>query len=555
MVMHWRGATAMLLTFLLSSPVLGEAEEPEADPPPVPQEVSVKEAGRSAASEESSVQEDKSSSTPEEVSVQEAASTSEPEEHGNATPDMDLAAVVALVEQQQAELATQREKLAEQERLLENLTKELDALRAPAVATVQEAPAERTPEPEKPEPEPQVADATGTREEKTSEELRAETGDAVVKAQVDDPTKALIEEFPGAWRLPGTQAALAIGGFVRSTAVYNFDPLEITDRFIVGSIPVTSDVKKSVEAESGITADQSRLNFDLREPTDVGILRAFIEGDFASSNSQFRLRHAFGQWRKVLMGKTWSGFVDTQATPEEVDFEGLNGRVNVRQSQARFSNPLGDKYQFQLSLEDPNPEIQNGRGVTRMPDLVLSGNFQPRERLHARLAILGRQIRAQRTVENGGGVEKEYAWGVSVSGRLDTPWYDERDALLYQINAGNGIGRYINDLGSVGNYDGIFDPENGDLELFDVVAGYVSWQHWWGKSTRSNFTLGAVDVDSPDFVEGDAYRRTIRASANIFWTPTPRIDVGLEYLWGERENEDGADGDAVQVQMSARYRF
>jgi hypothetical protein len=353
--------------------------------------------------------------------------------------------------------------------------------------------------------------------------------------------------------LPGTNAALAIGGYVKTAVVFNNDPLEIRDRFIVGSIPV--DDTGDIEAQSSITASQSRLNFDLREPTDFGILRAFIEGDFAQENDTFRLRHAFGQWKKVLAGKTWSAFVDTAATPEEVDFEGLNGRINVRQSQVRFMPTIGQNYEFQLSLEDPNPEIQNGQGVTRAPDLVASGRFQVLDRLHVKLALLGRQIRGQVAQEFGGSVDKEYAWGSTLSGRFQTPRWDERDSLLFQLNAGNGIGRYVNDLSSVGNFDGIFNPDTGKLELFDVISGYVSWQHWWRGSIRSNFTFGAVEVDNPGFVEGSAYKQTLRFSTNLLWTPTPRIDIGAEYLWGRRENEDGNNDTATQIQMSARYRF
>ena len=72
---------------------------------------------------------------------------------------------------------------------------------------------------------------------------------------------------------------------------------------------------------------------------------------------------------------------------------------------------------------------------------------------------------------------------------------------------------------------------------------------------RSNFTFGAVEVDNPDFVSGDAYKRTLRFAANLMWSPTPRIDLGAEYLWGNRENEDGENGDATQIQLGARYRF
>ena len=99
--------------------------------------------------------------------------------------------------------------------------------------------------------------------------------------------------------------------------------LQIKDRFIVGSIPVGIDDTTGDEAQSSVTADQSRLNFDLRQPSEYGIFRAFIEGDFAGSDESFRLRHAFGQWRRVISGKTWTTFMDPDASPEEVDFEGL----------------------------------------------------------------------------------------------------------------------------------------------------------------------------------------------------------------------------------------
>ena len=65
--------------------------------------------------------------------------------------------------------------------------------------------------------------------------------------------------------MPGTDAALAIGGFVKTDVVYNFDPLQIKDRFIVGSIPVGITETTGDEAQSSVTADQSRLNFDLRQ--------------------------------------------------------------------------------------------------------------------------------------------------------------------------------------------------------------------------------------------------------------------------------------------------
>jgi hypothetical protein len=469
---------------------------------------------------------------------------------GAGQAEMDLPAVVALLREQAALLAEARSDLKTQAQLLESqrleisvLRQEVDALRVPVAGVAASS--------QPVAPLPEVAEKMAL-EEKSVTERKAETGRSVSQAQVDDPARELLSEFPGAWRVPGTSAALGIGGYVKSTIVLNKDPLEIRDRFIVGSIPLDNSLVQDLEAQSSVTASQSRLNFDLREPTPVGVLRAFIEGDFAGEGESFRLRHAFGQWNRVLAGKTWSAFVDTEASPEEVDFEGLNGRINVRQSQVRVMPRYGEEFEFQLSLEDPNPKIDNGTGVNRNPDIVLSGRFQPNPRLHVKVGLLGREIRAQSI---DGEVEKEFAWGASVSGRFTTPLLDERDSLLFQLNAGNGIGRYVNDLSSVGNFDGVFEEGTGRFELFDIKAGYVSWQHWWGGTMRSNFTFGMVDVSNPGWIEGDAYKRTTRASANLLWTPTPRIDLGFEFLWGRRENEDGNDGDATQLQLAARYRF
>lgn len=464
-----------------------------------------------------------------------------------AIPDeqpLNLDQVVKLLREQQQEMQQQRQLLEAQSSEIATLKQELKSMRGIDLASAP-APARHA------TMETEVVSA----KEQTEKQRATETGEAVTSAQVDDPTRDMLKDITGAWRIPGSNATLGIGGYVKTSVVYNYDPLEIQDRFIVGSIPVDSASVENAEAQSSITASQSRLNFDLHQATHVGIMRAFIEGDFAEENDTFRLRHAFGQWRRVLAGKTWSAFVDTEASPEEIDFEGLNARVNVRQAQVRIMPRYGTDYEFQLSLEDPNPSVQNGQGVTRVPDLVATGRFQPHERLHLKVALLGRQIRAQQEPAQGAGIEKSYGWGLSLSGRFNTPMLDQRDSLLLQLNGGTGIGRYINDLASVGDYDGIINPGDGDLELFDVLAGYVSWQHWWRDNLRSNVTLGLVQIDNPGFLDGGAYYKTSRFSSNVIWTPTPSINIGLEYLWGQRENEDGEDGNATQIQAAVKYMF
>lgn len=490
------------------------------------------------------------------VPTPEAAIAPAGDDTASAPKTMDLSEVIALLHEQQRELDSQRQLLDSQSLKIANLTRELDGLR-------EKPPVESGDFVSTPDAEEELTPVTvlvqvatvDTEPDTTSAETEQdiETGNKVAQAQADDPTRDSLKDFKGAWRLPGTDAALAIGGFVKTDIVYNFDPLKIKDRFITGSIPVGADGTDGELAQSSITANQSRLNFDLRQPTNYGIMRAFIEGDFAGEDDTFRLRHAFGQWNRVLAGKTWTTFMDPAASPEEIDFEGLNGRINVRQSQVRYKPKLGEQYELQISMEDPNPEVQNGSGVTRTPDMVLAGRFEPDDRLHIKLALIGREIRGQNCT---GVVDKKYAWGTSISGRFRTPRLNDRDTLVFQASYGDGIGRYVNDLSSIGSYDGIFNKDTEELKLFRIFAGYGSWQHWWGvNQLRSNFTFGLVDVNNPSFVEGDAYKRTVRFSSNLIWSPIPRIDIGGEYLWGRRENEDGNTGDARQLQVAVKYRF
>lgn len=359
------------------------------------------------------------------------------------------------------------------------------------------------------------------------------------------------ESFPGSIPIGGTAAAVKIGGFVKANYIQDFDTIGSSDRFIVGSIP--TDPIEQGDARVELTVGQSRLNFELRDVTDIGTLRAFIEGDFAGDGDTFRLRHAYGQLSDILAGKTWSNFVDVEASPEEVDFEGLNGRVNERQTQFRWFPRIGQDWNLVASLEDPSPFINNGEGVSLIPDLVFSVRRDWFDRWHVKTAAILRQIEGRWDVDNS---VKDTVTGLalSVSGKTAVPRWDPRDNFLFQINYGVGYGRYVNDLGTLAEGDAAFDP-SGTLKALPVLAGYLAFQKWWDEGLRSTFVVGTVHVDTYSWQPDDAYKETQRVSGNLIWSPTSRVDVGGELLWGRREDKNGDDGSALQVQLSSKYRF
>lgn len=260
-----------------------------------------------------------------------------------------------------------------------------------------------------------------------------------------------------------------------------------------------------------------------------------------------------------MVGKTWTTFMDVDTAPEEVDFEGINGRINVRQPQVRWSPSIGERWNLELAAEDPAPDITGGDGVSQIPDIVASirSSLVPPLGSNAwtvKSSLLLRTLRA-RWDQDPNVKQEATGWGLNVSGRRPMLRWDSRDSLSLQFSYGDGYGRYVNDLGSIGGQDAVFDDATGEMRSLKALAGYVSFQKWWRDGLRSTFLASFVNVDNRDFQPGDAYRETSRVSGNLIWSPVPRIDVGGELLWGRREDKDGSSGDASQVQISARYRF
>ena len=499
-----------------------------------------------SASEPMQTQQDATAST-EPVAAEPDQETKTPEA-SPANKKMTLQELQAVLDQQEQQLKKQSALIAKQQELLDRQQertrqqrKDLDQ-QALLLATLQN----------------EIGQLTSDDTSKTLSEdairfrERLQTLETQVAKNDEDPEQLQDSlSFPGSMRIPGTNAAYRIGGFVKMSLVDSLDPIGSDDRFVTSSIPTTPVFR---DGEVTVSSRQSRTNFDVREKTSLGIFRAFVEGDFAGDGDTFRLRHAFGQYGPILTGKTWSTFVDNQASPEEIDFEGISGRINIRQPQIRFFPKIGKDWNLMFSLEDPEVDVEDGEGVSEWPDIVTSVRRTFLERWHIKSSILLRQIQAVSTI-NPMGKEKEIGWGASISGRTSIPWLNEKDLFLFQLNYGDGIGRYINDLESDGGKDAVFDPSDGSLETLKAFAGYFSAQHWWTPKMRSNIVYSWVSMTNHSFQPGDDLERTTRATINWLWSPIPRVDLGAEFLWGRRQDRNGNEGIAKQFQVATTYRF
>ena len=123
------------------------------------------------------------------------------------------------------------------------------------------------------------------------------------------------------------------------------------------------------------------------------------------------------------------------------------------------------------------------------------------------------------------------------------PYSLQKSRFLGGYAAGKGINRYFQDPNGLG-LDGVFTPATG-FELIDSQGWFVAYEQWWADRWTSNFSYSEMHVDVPDVLPDDTYQEGKYVTANLIWLPFDRLGVGIEFLFGERENKDGRNWRSV----------
>ncbi len=365
---------------------------------------------------------------------------------------------------------------------------------------------------------------------------------------------------PGA--VAGTK--FTVGGFVRSDMLYtNTDSGEIADGatgrdlYLPGQIPV-GGADEGTDFDSHIKF--SRLWFGIDNVSDAGDkVTARVEMDFfggalgneVSTNTYgVTIRHAFVGWNQWLAGQTWSNFMDPAALTEAVDFIGpLDGTVFVRQPQIRYTSGA-----WSFSLENPETTITPFRGGTRittddnnLPDITARYTHKAAWG-HLSGALMLRQLAYETTGANAID-DASYALAGSFSGRYN---FDPNNDIRFAVNAGSGIGRYVA-LGVAS--DAVLDAD-GDIDGLDGVAGFVGFHHNFSPKLRGNLYYAAAQYDNDTALTGTGVTKGhYSVAANLFYSPLPKLDLGAELRYAERELENDADGSLTRLHFLARYSF
>ena len=340
---------------------------------------------------------------------------------------------------------------------------------------------------------PQVGEATAKYQQFSEDTVAAPRYDNV----------PLDPKYHGFFRLPGTQDILKIGGYFKTDFIYDLKPAGNTDSFIPSSFPVPQPTSVN---NATISIRPTRLSLDFRVPTTkVGEVRFYVEGDFFGTNSTTpRLRHAYAQVENFLIGQTFTNFMDPDAFPDTLDFQGPNGMVNLRNPQFRYGFALSPSTTLYVSVEKPSSDVlfKTPLGSAQPNAPAPDGAIRLRqefERGHFQVAAIFRDIAAFLPDGRTGSV---FGWGVNTSLGFKT---FGKDNLIFAVAAGHGISRYIQDTSGLGIDAEPTSTPTPHLQATPAVGVEAAYQHYWLKRLRSSAFYSYAAVNNTDLAAPTTY--------------------------------------------------
>ena len=440
------------------------------------------------------------------------------------------------------------------------LQAEIDAMHG--VKDLSKAPQEPVPEPLETgaikRTMPPLPPAVQLTPEQQQAAVSLETSDHETFSEDSEPVPRLYNApleptYPGFFVLPGTQTMLRLNGILKADSIFDPRPAGVPDAFIPSSIPIPQEPSNQ---SFNAAIRESRFSADFRIPVSkIGMARTFVQFDFFGANGATtpRLRHFYAQLANVLVGQTNTVFMDPDAWPDILDFQGPTSGLLARPPQFRYSFLLGKGFSSAVSVEQPFSDIRfavDGLGatpITPAPDAAIRLLYNT-DRGHFYLSSVFRDLAVH--LPDGGPQESTLGWGLNFS----STWrVVGRDTVNYQVAYGNGIARYTGDAATLGLDAAPRTQTDLTLKALPTFAPWISYQHFWNKSVRSSATFGWLQVQNTAFQPENTYHKSSYSSANIIWNIYGSFSVGGEFMYGWVKEVGGATANAPRFQISARY--
>ncbi len=343
-----------------------------------------------------------------------------------------------------------------------------------------------------------------------------------MKAEVDALKKRVAELESG--------TSVTISGYVKGDFyIDSHDDLGNTFTF---NNPIRLDGQAGDDAEDGAVgahATQSRIRLSSSTDTDFGALSTVVEGDFNPYGAtRLRLRLAYGALGPVVAGQAWSIRGDNHTFADTVEFDGPVGVVATRTPQLRLTLPLGAGFTGQMAVE-------RAIGGNEVPTFLAALRYSAGWGAVNLTGSVGQY-------EDGAG-QSETTHTLHVGAHVKAT---DATKVMATLNMQRGDGQIYGSAGAIGT------DASGDLTAYDSIGGFAGVSHGWSDSIRSGVFFGWVENDNPGMAL-DKTRQTVHA--NVIWSPVPQADIGFEVIYGSRETNAGATGEATRFQIGVKYGF
>ena len=347
----------------------------------------------------------------------------------------------------------------------------------------------------------------------------------------------------------------SVYGYARLNASYDIDEnaASSTRSFNYNAINVGPAEDNEATGYFGADAFQSRIGIKTTSPEGVTFN---IEGDFrGGGGGSLRLRHAYGSYKGILAGQTWSNFNSFVGNTSTLDFDSLPGLAGYQSRTAQVRYTTGP---FSISAEDPQASYYDPNPTTpgdfvenakdSMP--TLTARFEDSSGgLSYSAALLMHQL----SVDSGTNDDSAFGFATFVAAKMAvTDMVTIQGTLSYS----DGANSYLYRSGTASAYvDG-----SGSLETISGYGGSIGAGFKLGGDRSINIGYGMVEVDLDDGVDDGVIANTATESvsavmANYQWTPVKNVMMGVEYQYGMREVQNGDDGDASRLLFAAQYNF
>lgn len=350
---------------------------------------------------------------------------------------------------------------------------------------------------------------------------------------------------------------LRILGSIRFSALFDNKLLSDKSRFNTYDIPTGLANFSAVNYYNSLMF--SRLGFEVTRKTSIGNIFIRLETDFAGQadgqSSAYRIRHAYAQFGKWLVGQTWSLFANVNAQAMSVNRAGSPGTISLRTPQIRYSfnipfKNLKGSVAFEYSLPEINQTDStsaNYINVQTVPNLTARISKKA-ELGYAQLSTIIAPITG---VDTLGNKSTFLGFGLSFSGYWKTR---DADKLIFQATYSRAVSHFIN-MFRDNDLDLVYNPVDQNFEALSSWSGNLAYEHNWKNNLTSTVSIGMADIVNTEFQPPDAYSYSYSGSINTFWTIVQGAKIGLEYMYGKRSNVDDTNGNASRIWALFYYDF